>query len=469
MFSLKKKIKKEEDIRKRNITKIISAGFFFIIFLAFVNTVINKILEGKEYNGLNPAYLFVILIFSYIIFLIAKHWNFKLAANLFISIIFLGSIISLYLWGASIPLSYLLFSLIIIMSGILLGEKSSIIITILIAFSIVIFTILQKKEILNIDRSWAYENPTLADSFLKIGILAIITTISWIYSKEISKSLKKAAVSEKKLKIERDLLEIKVKERTKALKKSQKERELQLYRFSEFGKIASGIFHDLVNPLTAAKLNIDDLQKNHYTKSPENELILKKISQGIDRITKLTELAKRQVQTQKIKERFSPADEILLSIQTFSYKARKENIELNFNFPDNKIMIYGDPIKFYRIICTFIDNALGSYEKTIDKKIKKVTINLKKDKNNLYIQIRDWGCGIKKENIKKIFEPLFTTKKAEKGSGLGLSIAKEQIKNEFSGKIKVKSVENKGSKFTLCIPLKIDKNKKLCKKINPAQ
>ena len=67
------------------------------------------------------------------------------------------------------------------------------------------------------------------------------------------------------------------------------------------------------------------------------------------------------------------------------------------------------------------------------------------------IRISDTGCGIRPEDIQKIFTPLFTTKEEGKGSGLGLSISQDIIKSH-NGAIEVESVPGKGTTFVIRLP-----------------
>ena len=69
----------------------------------------------------------------------------------------------------------------------------------------------------------------------------------------------------------------------------------------------------------------------------------------------------------------------------------------------------------------------------------------------MIIQFEDEGVGIKDENISKIFEPFYTTKKVGKGTGLGLSVSYGIIKN-LNGRIDVQSETGKGSIFTISLP-----------------
>ena len=70
------------------------------------------------------------------------------------------------------------------------------------------------------------------------------------------------------------------------------------------------------------------------------------------------------------------------------------------------------------------------------------------------ISVTDWGMGINKRLMPRIFESLFTTKPPEKGTGIGLSIAKNLVEKDFGGIISVKSQKGEGTVFTIAFPLR---------------
>lgn len=83
---------------------------------------------------------------------------------------------------------------------------------------------------------------------------------------------------------------------------------------------------------------------------------------------------------------------------------------------------------------------------------KKIIIRVQKNKNSVDLIVKDHGCGIDSTKISQIFEPFYTTKKKGLGTGLGLSMSQNIIKN-FSGEILVESEIKKGSEFKVCLPL----------------
>ena len=76
-----------------------------------------------------------------------------------------------------------------------------------------------------------------------------------------------------------------------------------------------------------------------------------------------------------------------------------------------------------------------------------------KDNSHLVVEVEDSGTGISRENIKKIYDPFFTTKEVGKGSGLGLSVS-YGIVEEHSGRISVESQQGIGTTFSVRLPVK---------------
>jgi two-component system sensor histidine kinase AtoS len=103
------------------------------------------------------------------------------------------------------------------------------------------------------------------------------------------------------------------------------------------------------------------------------------------------------------------------------------------------------------MVQVFLNLILNSIQAIPQDKKGTVTIASKQlNSNELAVSITDNGCGISAENLEKLFTPFFTTK--EKGTGLGLSII-NKIVEEHLGEIKVESVVDKGTTFTVVLPL----------------
>lgn len=118
----------------------------------------------------------------------------------------------------------------------------------------------------------------------------------------------------------------------------------------------------------------------------------------------------------------------------------------------------GDPICFVLIfmfinlfIVIFFMNLMINAAQAIERD-GEIKIETRYIDGIVEVEISDTGIGIPKENISKIFDPFFTTKEVGKGTGLGLNISYNIIK-EHNGAIDVESTLGKGTKFTIKIPV----------------
>ena len=305
------------------------------------------------------------------------------------------------------------------------------------------------------DLTWKTQDWAAPDIFVVVVIFFIIATASWLSNREMEKSLRRAKKSEEELKQERDLLEVRVRERTMDLQKAQMEKMAQVHRFAEFGRLASGLFHDLVNPLTAVYLNLERMKE----KSAETGE-LKEIESELERAQKISERMqniitsmKKQVAPQDMVEKFSINREAEDAAQLLAYRARKNQVAIIFSAP-KEIHTFGNPIKFNQIAANLIANAIDAYPKIEIKeksgKQRKVYVDLTlQGEKTIVLTVRDEGTGIREDLLDKIFEPFFTTKAFKEGMGIGLALTKEMVEKDFNGKIQVESALGKGSKFTV--------------------
>ncbi|HEY4500289.1 MAG TPA: HAMP domain-containing sensor histidine kinase [Candidatus Paceibacterota bacterium] len=222
-------------------------------------------------------------------------------------------------------------------------------------------------------------------------------------------------------------------------------------KFAEFGEGASGIIHDLSNPLTVLSLSIEQLRNTRI----ENRKVRRYIETA-ERASRKMKLflsdAKKQLSDKETKKRFDACFEIQGAIKLLRSIARKSNIKIKFR-PNQAVFLCGDRVKFWRVVSNIISNAMDSYANFPPKQNKLVIVRIKKDRKTIRFSARDFGCGIPKHLHKAVFEPFYTTKQKHEGvAGLGLSIVKNIIENDFGGKIKIESAPGRGSTFAIVIP-----------------
>ncbi|TWP30346.1 HAMP domain-containing histidine kinase [Apibacter muscae] len=233
-----------------------------------------------------------------------------------------------------------------------------------------------------------------------------------------------------------NIMLVKFKEQTDALIKSEKD--------SAWQQMARQVAHEIKNPLTPMRLEIQSFQLRFNPEDPEikdklNKLIRSLITQ-IDTIASIAEafsdFAKMSI---KKDEKINVLEIAKNSLEIFPSQyieiVAEENIILNF-----------DPNLLNRILTNLVKNA---FQAIPENQTPEIAVKIAQDNYNVYFFVIDNGTGIPEEIQSKIFTPQFSTKSS--GSGLGLAIIKKIIE-EYNGSINFTSEEGVGSVFKFEIP-----------------
>ncbi len=230
-------------------------------------------------------------------------------------------------------------------------------------------------------------------------------------------------------------LEDLVEERTKQLRSSE--------RFAAIGELAGMVGHDLRNPLASIKNATYFLKKKQASFIGESgDQMLTIIDKSVDHANKIiNDLLDYSRELHLELEEYSPKsllDYLLLTIKVPS------NIKLSVHAQDFPLM-WVDQSKMERVFINLVNNAFEAMPGGGVLKIDTCQIG-----QNIEFAFADTGTGMPKDVITKIFTPLFTTK--AQGMGFGLAICK-RIAEAHNGKITVESIINKGTTFTVSLPI----------------
>lgn len=225
-------------------------------------------------------------------------------------------------------------------------------------------------------------------------------------------------------------------------------------RESAWREMAKQIAHEIKNPLTPMKLNIQHLQRAKGRGKEYNEYIERVTATLIEQIDNLSNIATEFSNFAQIPNARNQVFELvgqLKKVIGLFETHDKATIKFSYEGFEN-ILVNADREQLSRAIINLIKNAIQSIPET---RIGKIEITLNKREQMAVIAVTDDGAGIPVDLRDKLFSPSFTTKTS--GMGLGLAIVKNIVEN-FSGKIWFETELDIGTTFYIEIPVYVEGN-----------
>ena len=248
---------------------------------------------------------------------------------------------------------------------------------------------------------------------------------------------KEKEIQEQLVKVEDELLK---QNKTLLSQVERKSAELvKSERLATIGTMASRIAHDLKQPLTIMYTYAEMLTPEILSKldSKDKEKWLR-LQNSIFDMNRIIEDVLDFARTTEIKKKKSS----LLSILRLALNHVKSSYGIEINLPEKDISLNCDSRKIEGVMSNLLNNAVQALDEQGE-----IDVSISSDSKFVIIRIKDSGSGIPDENLDKIFEPMFTTKKT--GTGLGLVICKS-IVEQHGGTI---TVSNKPTTFTIKLPV----------------
>jgi PAS domain S-box-containing protein len=269
-----------------------------------------------------------------------------------------------------------------------------------------------------------------------------------IISKDITDRIEK----EKKL---NDTVDLLIKTRDQLIQKD---------KMAALGRMASGIAHEIRNPLEIIYMGLDYLENNLPDNNSHIRESIEKIFNAVNRADNIIKniLAFSRKSVYKITQ--IPLCPLLDNVLTLAEQMiLKNGVGVRREYDDELLEVAGDHDMLEHVFLNLVNNAVDAMK---DCKEKILTVRAHKQlvtevgyktgyrradffsigEEMIVVEISDTGKGIPEEALPKIFEPFFTTKPANEGTGLGLSIA-HMIMDRLSGTIDVESRKNQGTTF----------------------
>jgi len=232
---------------------------------------------------------------------------------------------------------------------------------------------------------------------------------------------------------------------------------LRMDRLVSLGKLASGIAHELRNPLAGIKTTAQALGEELSLDDSRREY-LNRITKEIDRLNELLKTFFSFAKPQKLNPIYCNIKDIINEIIPFLIKEIAEKgIRFVEAYHPQLIKIQVDKNQMYQVFLNLFLNAIQAMPSGGELKIEISPVMVGSQsgpqKNFTKIVVSDTGSGIPPNIVQRIFDPFFTTK--ARGIGLGLSITYQIIK-KHGGTIKVESQLGKGTSFLITLPERLE-------------
>ena len=266
-------------------------------------------------------------------------------------------------------------------------------------------------------------------------------------------------------------LEQKVIDRTAELEAAQ-EKLVESEKMAALGNLVAGIAHEVNTPLGIALTSVSNCKeelKGIYRDFENDELTEQGFkdfeaicSEGLNLAE--TSLMRAANLVQDFKR--TSADQTSLEIEEIALDEyiprvcnplkpmlRKEQVELSIDVTPN-LVITTCPGIIAQLLTNLISNAQRhAFGPSVNNDVNRVSVSCSKNAKGIVISVQDNGKGIPEALHKKVFEPFYTTARDKGGTGLGLNILYNLVRQKFNGEIDLKSTPGEGTKVTVCIPV----------------
>ncbi|MBU0768022.1 MAG: response regulator, partial [Proteobacteria bacterium] len=237
-------------------------------------------------------------------------------------------------------------------------------------------------------------------------------------------------------------------------RKYMEEQMMTTERLASLGTLAAGVAHEINNPLAIInesagwlKLILSKEEMAGMPRKQDFEKALNKIEKGVERAKRIT--CQLLGFAKKDDSVFAEVDLVELveeAAHLVKREATNKDIQIVHEIAPDTGTIWSDAYQFRQVLINLLTNAIHATDAG-----GRITIILEPVGDKVKLTVRDNGRGIPKENMKKIFEPFFSTKPPGEGTGLGLFVTRG-IVEKLCGSIEVESRLGDGTRFYVNLP-----------------
>ncbi len=337
--------------------------------------------------------------------------------------------ITLVYWGLNMPAGIFTTSFVVILSSVLLGSR--VIFPTLLCIILFLITV-QVTHHLGVmtPNPQAIPHSPLLDVINYSAVFAGFSLVTWLFGRQIERSLVKVASAEAAMRVQKESLAIELEKESRKLRQAQMKEVQQLYKFAMLGQNSAATLHELSNHLTTLNMDISDLKQHH-----QNSQAIASAEESIAQINATLRQVKHRLHTFNNDQTFHAFTVIQHAVKDLEERYQHKNTRLDFSSSESSpAIVVGDPLALMQAITILLTNALDACS-TLPHTA--VSITAKSSARRLVIRVSDNGIGIANEVQRHLFSPMHSTKPS--GMGVGLYIAKHLIETQLKGTIRLES------------------------------
>lgn len=224
---------------------------------------------------------------------------------------------------------------------------------------------------------------------------------------------------------------------------------LQAEKMASIGILTAGIAHEINNPLNYILGGLTGLQQYFEEEKIENEkvtLFTGSIETGIERVNAIVSGLNKLSRNKETYDEECDVHDIIDNCLNIIGNRLKNGISVSRQFAKDLPVVKGNVGQLHQVFLNILVNASQAIP---DK--GKIEITTGNEKDAIFIEVKDSGCGIEPGDLKKVTDPFFTTKEPGEGTGLGLAITYNIIE-EHKGRLEFESEVDKGTTVRIELP-----------------
>jgi signal transduction histidine kinase len=227
----------------------------------------------------------------------------------------------------------------------------------------------------------------------------------------------------------------------------------QSSKMASLGLMSASIVHELKNPLTAV-IGYAEILQSRQKSGVDNGVVADKMLGAAQRMRSVIDHLRSYCREDKDSDwdKLDPNGPVMSALNFLLHVAKREEVTYDLALESNLPSIKGNGSMLESVFQNLVTNSMDAFSEGKREGQRKISVRSYLENDQIVIVYEDNAGGMSDEVRAKIFEAFFTTKPVGKGTGLGMSITRDIIK-EHGGTITVASEINKGTRFEIRLPV----------------